>query len=160
MPPDFSWPSIDNVTLRGVHLCPCHLWLLQLRLEGGVSCSCTIFCTQGWFGKVFLISRSVSRDNVMVMPSCTIPSSFLNVLFSVTIVERTTAHHGVIYCALNGAFECFTLSVTGELPVCFWTWLPSSCPPPSMPIFPQSSSRCYFEFKKFSLVNPDIHGHL
>ena len=32
-----------------------------------------------------------------------------------------------------------------QLPVHFWTWLPSSSPPPSMPLFPQSSSRCYFE---------------
>lgn len=158
-PPDFSWASIDNAASRGECLCLSHLLLLRLRLEGGASCACTIFCIQGWFGKVFLISRSVSGDNVVVMPSCAIPLSFLNILFSVTVVERATAHHGAICWALNGAFECLQLSVTRELPVCFWIWLPSSCPLPGMPLFPQSSGRSYSGCKTFSWVILDAHGH-
>lgn len=71
----------------------------------------------------------------MVMPSCTIPLSFLNILFFVTIVERTIARHSVIYCAPNGAFECLQLSMTGRFLSASGLGFP---PPAHLPVCPFS----------------------
>lgn len=64
--------------------CSCLCW----DLEEQPDLSCTIFCTHGWFYKAFLVSSSVSRNSgkVWVMSTCTIPSPFLNVLFSAICV--------------------------------------------------------------------------